>query len=72
VLAGYVGSALAFRACEYALFLVGHTVIGGPYRLAVIGAPMVSSLAKYFFYKQVVFARRRPGTDKAYRKLLSR
>jgi putative flippase GtrA len=63
--ASYVGSALGFRACEYAVFLVGHTVIGCPYRLAVIGVLTLSFLGKYFFYKHVVFARRRHPTDNA-------
>jgi putative flippase GtrA len=54
----YSSSALAFRAAEYAGFLVCHTWLGGDYRLVVIGLTVLSSGVKFFYYR-VFFDRHR-------------
>ena len=56
-LARFVASAIGFRAAEYVAFLVIHTWLGADYRLAVCGVLLVSFLAKFFFFRAVVFAR---------------
>ena len=58
-LAGYLASSVFFRGAEYAGFLALHRGLGLPYPPAVFLAQAVSFVAKFFFYRAVVFAR--PG-----------
>lgn len=54
-LARYLPSTAAFRMAEYVLFLGVHTVLGLPYQPSVIGILLVSAIAKFLFYRAVVF-----------------
>ena len=65
-LAGYLASSVLFRAAEYAGFRALHNGLGLPYPPAIFLAQAASFVAKFFFYRAVVFARprnppRKPG-----------
>ena len=55
----YVGSAMAFRAAEYLAFLIGHTWLGGDYRVIILTITVVSAGSKFFYYRGL-FERSRP------------
>lgn len=54
-LARYLPSTAGFRITEYVLFLGIHTGMGVPYQPSVIGVLIVSVVAKFLFYRTVVF-----------------
>lgn len=51
----YIPSTFGFRATEYVLFIVVHTLLGTPYQVAVVGILLVSAAGKFFFYRHLVF-----------------
>ena len=51
----FVASSIAFRALEYFGFLVLHTWLGLFYAVASVTVLFVSFVAKYFFYKLIIF-----------------
>lgn len=60
----YLASSVLFRGAEYAGFLVLLRAAGAPYPVAIIAAQVVSFVAKFLFYRAVVFARP-PAKDPA-------
>lgn len=51
----YALSAAGFRASEYALFLLVHTLLGVHYILTMIAIQGATFVIKFFFYGGVVF-----------------
>ena len=51
----YIPSTIGFRASEYVLFLIVHTLLGVPYQAGVVGILLLSAAVKFAFYRHVVF-----------------
>jgi len=48
-------TALGFRSSEYLTFMLVHTIMGVDYRVAVVGILALSTIAKFFCYRLLVF-----------------
>lgn len=54
-IAKYIFSALTFRTSEYLAFLLIHTLLGIRYIISLIVILGISFVAKFFYYRAVVF-----------------
>ena len=56
-------ASIAFRALEYAIFLLLHLALGIDYLIATGASVCISALGKYFVYREIVFNRARSSSS---------